>query len=236
MVRRFFHAVHRLSAGCGTLPLVAAVALLGCARVAAWVGPEPVAAPVIQAEPSGDSAIIDDVLSRRAPDLGLTLRRQLTRAISEESARAGYDPLLIVAIIDVESDFDDDAISNKGARGLMQMKPSTMQFVAEQQGIQLTSDEIMGDPGVQIRLAVRYLKQLQDRFGGNLDYALMAYNAGPQRIRDAIRSHELDAFRRYPQLVQRDFRRFRQGMGLGGDWAFAMRDVSKDPEAPSETH
>lgn len=239
MLKRVFHRLHRLSSGCATLPLVAAVTLLGTARVAAWVGPEPVTAPAIVAEPSGDTAIIDSVLARRAPDLGLTLRRQLTQAITEEATRAGYDPLLIVAVIDVESDFDDGAVSEKGARGLMQMKPSTLQFLAEQQGIHLTREEITADPSVQVRLAIRYLRNLQDRFGGELDFALMAYNAGPARIRQAIKEHELDAFRRYPNLVKRDFKRFREGQGLVGDWALAVRDSHPastgempDPDAP----
>lgn len=217
--------MHRLSSGCGTLPVMAAVLLLGTARVAAWVGPENPLPVAVAAEPSGDQAIIESVLARRAPDLGLTLRRQLALAIGEEAVRAGYDPLLIVAIIDVESDFDDGAVSEKGARGLMQMKPSTLQFLAEQQGIHLSRDEITSDPSVQVRLAIRYLRQLQDRFGGQLDYALMAYNAGPARIRQAIKDHELDYFRRYPSLVSRDFKRFREGQGLVGDWALAVRDV-----------
>ena len=46
------------------------------------------------------------MLAKRAPELGLVLRAQVSRAIAEEARRAGYDPLLILAIIDVESDFD----------------------------------------------------------------------------------------------------------------------------------
>ncbi|MFL5320209.1 MAG: transglycosylase SLT domain-containing protein [Myxococcaceae bacterium] len=225
MLRKVFHAMHRLSSGCGKLPLLAALLLLGTARVAAWVGPDEAPAPVIAAEPSGDKAIIDAVLARRAPDLGLTLRRQLTQAITEEATRAGYDPLLIVAIIDVESDFDEGAVSEKGARGLMQTKPSTLQFLAEQQGIHLTREETSADASLQVRLAIRYLRQLQDRFAGDLDFALMAYNAGPARIRQAIKEHELDTFRSYPGLVKHDYKRFREGQGLVGDWALAVRDA-----------
>jgi hypothetical protein len=55
----------------------------------------------------------------------------------------------------------------------------------------------------------------------------MAYNAGPARIREALKQDELDAFRRYARLVQRDYLRFRGAMGLAGDWAVAVREASE---------
>ena len=81
-------------------------------------------------------------------------------------------------------------------------------------------------------LVPTYLRWLNDRFG-DLDLALMAYNAGPARIRAAIKDKQLDAFRRYPSLVRRDFWRFRKGEGLSGDWAFALREVPKGPVQPA---
>jgi soluble lytic murein transglycosylase-like protein len=195
---------------------------------------EPEPTPVVQvatvAEPaSHDAALIDEVLAKRAPDLGLTLRRQLGQAIAEEAKSTGYDPLLILALIDVESDFEEEAISMKGARGLMQIKPSTLHFLANKEGLRLSREEVAADPALCVRLGIRYLRNLQDRFGGDLDLALMAYNAGPTRIRTALKQGELEAFRRYPRLVRRDFRRFREGQGLGGDWALAQREDGKEP-------
>ena len=119
------------------------------------------------AEPtSQDAALIDAVLAKRAPTLGLTLRRQLGQAIAEEARQTGYDPLLILAIIDVESDFEEEAVSEKGARGLMQIKPSTLHFLAEKQGLRLSREEVAADPALCVRLGIRYLRDLQDRFGG----------------------------------------------------------------------
>jgi soluble lytic murein transglycosylase len=195
--------------------------------------PAPVVSPVAVAEPaSHDAALIDAVLAKRAPDLGLTLRRQLGQAIAEEARETGYDPLLILALIDVESDFEEEAISMKGARGLMQIKPSTLHFLAEKQGLRLSREEVAADPALCVRLGIRYLRNLQERFGGDLEFALMAYNAGPTRIRKAIKEKELEAFRRYPRMVRRDFRRFREGQGLGGDWALAQREGSQEPLNP----
>jgi len=229
-VRRLLFQMHALSSHCAVLPLVAAVFLLGAARIESTVQ-RPAAstteAAAAVAQPDPDLALIDSVLAKRAPELGLVLRSQVSRAIAEEARRAGYDPLLILAIIDVESDFDPEAVSSRGARGLMQIQPVTLHWFAEKQGLKLTREEMSADPALCVRLGIRYLRTLQDRFGGDLSMALMAYNAGPDRIRQAIREHGLDPFRFYPRRVRRDFERFRTGAGLGGDWAYALRD----PEA-----
>jgi soluble lytic murein transglycosylase len=226
-VRRLLFQMHALSSHCAVLPLVAAVFLLGAARIESTVQgrvrpvPEPVATLV---QPDPDLALIDSVLAKRAPELGLVLRSQVSRAIAEEARRAGYDPLLILAIIDVESDFDPEAVSSRGARGLMQIQPVTLHWFAEKQGLRLSREEMAADPALCVRLGIRYLRSLQDRFGGDLPTALMAYNAGPDRIRQALREHAVEPFRFYPRRVKRDFERFRRGEGLGGDWAYALRD------------
>ncbi len=225
---RWLARLHGLSAGCAKLPLLAGMALVLSARIIPVVSeqaPTPVVPPVAVVEPaSHDASLIDAVLAKRAPDLGLTLRRQLGQAIAEEARLTGYDPLLILAIIDVESDFAEEAVSVKGARGLMQIKPSTLHFLAEKEGLRLSREEVAADPALCVRLGIRYLRTLQERFGGDLEMALMAYNAGPTRIRKAIKDGELETFRRYPRAVRRDFRRFREGEGLGGDWALAQRE------------
>jgi soluble lytic murein transglycosylase-like protein len=226
-VRRLLFQLHALSSHCAVLPLVAAAFLLGAARIEGTVqagARAPVEPAVAIVQPDPDLALIDTVLAKRAPELGLDLRAQVSRAVAEEARRAGYDPLLILAIIDVESDFDVDAVSSRGARGLMQIQPVTLHWFAEKQGLRLSKEEMAADPALCVRLGIRYLRALQDRFGGDLSMALMAYNAGPDRIRQAIRERSLDVFRFYPRRVKRDFERFRTGAGLGGDWAYALRD------------
>lgn len=223
-MRKLASLMFAVSQACGRLPLLAALALVLAARLMPLVRPErpPLPQPVQLEQYPADFEVILGVLERRAPDLGLTLRRQLAVAIAEEARRAGYDPVLIVAIIDVESDFEEDAVSEKGARGLMQIKPSTLHFLARSQGLRLSSEEVAADPSLCVRLGVRYLRALHDKFR-DLDLALMAYNAGPARLRQAMRDGTVDFFRRYASLVQRDFRRLREREGLAGDWAMAQR-------------
>jgi soluble lytic murein transglycosylase len=224
-MRRLLFQLHALSSHCAVLPLVAGLLLLGAARVEGVVRGPPSAPHVeVASLVAPDQALIDSVLAKRAPELGLTLRNQVGRAIAEEALRAGYDPLLVLALIDVESEFDEGAVSARGARGLMQIRPSTLQFITEREGLRLSAEEVAADPALCVRLGIRYLRSLQDRFGGDLELALMAYNGGPDRIRQALRSRELDAFRFYPRRVKRQFVRFRTGEGLAGDWALAQRE------------
>jgi len=223
MRRRLLHALHALGIGCGRTPLLMAFVLVGLAQVGGGLEQFMALAPpaTTQAAENPDFRTIDEVLAKRAPELGLTLRRQLTRAITEEARTAGYDPLLILALIDVESDFQEDAVSHKGARGLMQIKPSTLYFLAQKEGLRLSRDEVAMDPALCVRLGIRYLRELHKTFG-QLDIALMAYNAGPTRIRQALKEGVGEVFLRYPRAVRRDYERFREGVGLGGDWALAV--------------
>jgi soluble lytic murein transglycosylase-like protein len=90
--------------------------------------------------------------------------------------RYGIAPPLLKAVMAVESNFDPYAISEKGATGLMQLMPTTAR------------DLYVGnlfDPAQNIDGGARYLRQLQDRFGGDLEKVLAAYNAGPEAVRRA---------------------------------------------------
>jgi soluble lytic murein transglycosylase len=217
----FFHRLHALACHPALVPLAALVAL---AFLQGRREPEP--GPTRGGGPGmfrpSDAALIDSVLAEHAPGLGLPLRRQLARAISEEAQAAGYDPLLVLAIIHVESDFDEEARSPRGARGLMQILPGTLAYLAESEGLRLGAEEVEADAALCVRLGVRFLRRLQDQFG-TLDLALMAYNAGPTRVRQARRDGEGEPSRGYARRVQREYLRFRQGLGLEGDWALAAR-------------
>jgi soluble lytic murein transglycosylase-like protein len=91
----------------------------------------------------------------------------------DQSARAhGVDPLLIHSVIQVESNYDVQAVSPKGAEGLMQLTPPTARML----GVSNTFD-----PRENIEAGVRYLKYLQDVFRDDR-LALAAYNAGPGAV------------------------------------------------------
>ncbi|MBK7860541.1 MAG: lytic transglycosylase domain-containing protein [Archangiaceae bacterium] len=147
---------------------------------------------------------VNEVLLERAVDLSDHQRRTVGRAIAEEAERAGYDPFLVLGIIDVESDFRRDVVSSADARGLMQIQPVTLGWLIMREQWAVTPEQVQADPALQIRLGVRYVRYLHDRFG-NLDAALMAYNMGPTKFGIVSgEEHGLDAYWAYPRAVRRD--------------------------------
>lgn len=88
------------------------------------------------------------------------------------------DPLLIMALIKVESNFKEYAVSRAGAVGLMQLMPQTAAWISER--LNLTAD--INSAVDNIVIGIKYLQYLIDLYDGNLDLALRAYNAGPARI------------------------------------------------------
>lgn len=92
------------------------------------------------------------------------------------------DPYLVAALIREESVYDPRAVSPVGAMGLMQIMPDTGRRMARTVGLaDFTIDQLFV-PEVNLRLGVRYLEDLLDRFAGNSAYAVAAYNAGPEAV------------------------------------------------------
>jgi len=98
---------------------------------------------------------------------------EVDRLIVAASDRNGLDANLVRAIITVESGFDNRAVGPKGARGLMQLMPKT----AKSMGVKNAFD-----PAGNIDAGVRHLRELLDRYQGNLRLTLAAYNAGTGRV------------------------------------------------------
>ena len=112
--------------------------------------------------------VVDEVL---APVAAGTDIRALAIAAAQ---RHGLDPNLVLAVVSVESAFKPDAVSHKGAQGLMQLMPAT----AKELGV---TDAL--DPAQNLDGGTRYLRQLVAMYGGDLGKALAAYNAGPGAVK-----------------------------------------------------
>lgn len=104
--------------------------------------------------------------ARQTPDVEPT---EIRGMIDDTAKRHGIDPALVHSVIRVESNYQQKAISPKGAQGLMQLIPAT----AQRYGVANPFD-----PSQNLDGGVRYLKYLTERFDGDLRLALAAYNAG----------------------------------------------------------
>jgi soluble lytic murein transglycosylase-like protein len=137
--------------------------------------------------------------SRPAVSIDRDGAEKLVRAAAE---RHNMDPALVRAVIETESNWNPSAYSRKGAGGLMQLIPTTAQRYG--------ANDVF-NPQQNIDAGVRHLKGLLERYNGNLELALAAYNAGEGAV---DRAHGIPAFREtrnYVQKVQDAY--FRPGSG-----------------------
>ncbi|GAB6181169.1 lytic transglycosylase domain-containing protein [Desulfotomaculum defluvii] len=88
------------------------------------------------------------------------------------------DPLMVAAIIKTESNFNPQATSPKGARGLMQIMPNTANWISQQMGTGSLQPEKLFNPETSIRLGTWYLSDLFTEFKGDPVLVIAAYNAG----------------------------------------------------------
>lgn len=98
---------------------------------------------------------------------------QVKPIIDREAGKQKIDPKLVQAVVEVESAYSPCAVSPVGALGLMQLMPSTAESLQ-------VADPF--DPSQNITAGTQFLKQMLDRYGGDLAKALAAYNAGPTKV------------------------------------------------------
>ena len=126
----------------------------------------------------------------------------LERIVQDAAAKHNLDPALVKAVIGVESGWNPTAISNKGAQGLMQLIPST----AGELGLGNAFDPVQNVNG-----GAAYLRSLLDRFHGDLEKSLAAYNAGPGLVERAGGVPNIPETRSYVRKVTDSY--FRPGSG-----------------------
>lgn len=108
------------------------------------------------------------------------------------AAACGVDPLLVAAVIYTESGFNAEAVSPRGARGLMQVMPSTAEWAAEMLGYAAFTPDMLFDPQHNIEIGTWYLGDLLRQFQGSEVIALAAYNGGRNRVRQWLESGTWD--------------------------------------------
>jgi soluble lytic murein transglycosylase-like protein len=128
------------------------------------------------------------------------------------SKRRGVDGLLVASIVQVESRFTRDAVSPRGAVGLMQVLPSTGELYG-------AAD--LNDPHVNLDIGCRYLGRLLRDFDGDLERAVAAYNAGPATV---VRYGGVPPFRETRAYVRKVLDLYRERSDAAWERAGAGRD------------
>ena len=128
-----------------------------------------------------------------------TKQSDFNKLIESKSYKYGLDPALVKAVIAVESDFNPNAVSVKGARGLMQLMPMT----ANELGVFNSFD-----PESNIDGGTRYLRYLLDYFSWDVDLALAAYNAGIMRVIQNTGIPPIPATHEYIGRVKTTYRKY----------------------------
>lgn len=146
--------------------------------------------PMVPAEaaPDGDGEAVQrlQAQTRLQSFFDISPRYKSVRSHLRKAAdHTGVDYDLLKAVIAVESGFDAQAVSPKGAVGLMQLMPATAQRFGVEASRQRSVQQQLADPAVNVPAGARYLNHLMDRFPGRLDLVLAAYNAGEGAVRRA---------------------------------------------------
>ena len=115
--------------------------------------------------------------------------------INEASEKYSVPKDLIKAVIKQESNYMPNAVSSKGAIGLMQVMPSTGALLG------IEDKELLKDPYTNIMTGTKYLSQMLNRYDGRLDLSLSAYNAGPNLVDKLQRIPNIDETKNYVKNI-----------------------------------
>lgn len=172
-----------------------ALALLSVPLLGALLPPVATAEVQVKVLPDGTKLIYNETSTQRARRTAGHLvpapSPQLQELIRHHAGRHGLSPRLVQAVVQVESGYNERALSRKGAMGLMQLMPATAQELS-------VADPY--DAAQNLRGGTTYLRRMLRRFSGDLVLALAAYNAGPEAVE---RYRDVPPYRETRDYVQK---------------------------------
>lgn len=157
------------------------------------------------------------------------LRRQVATVVVEESRLADFDPLFILAVMEVESSFIPGAVSAAQAKGLLQLRDITIREIVKHEELPAHAVNEPEDV-INLRLGIRYLAMMRDRYP-TMDRALAAWNAGPVAVnRELAKTGAVpDRWLAFARKVQREYRRLQRQFE-------AQEQLASAAHSPSRPH
>ena len=131
--------------------------------------------------------------------------RTIAKIVYDESLKKKLDYRLVLAIMKVESNFRYSAISRKGARGLLQVKPSLAKYIAHDVGVHWKDDTTLDEPEKNIKIGVHVFSKLVEDFD-SINMALHAYHVGPTKLKEIVAEKKIPQ-KRYLNLVLNEYDR-----------------------------
>jgi len=128
---------------------------------------------------------VEQHLKDKKAKLGGRNLRAVAQTVCRESQVRKVDYRLVLAVMEVESNYRHDVISPDGSKGLMQLKPSTARAIAQEADISYNGSSDLFDPRKNIQIGVYFLSKLLNEFK-SMRKALYAYNVGPYRAKKRI--------------------------------------------------
>lgn len=109
----------------------------------------------------------------------------VAQAIIDESLKHGMDPVFLLSVIQGESSFDLQKLGTLDEIGLMQLRPSTAEWVAHKYGLKYAGAQSLFNPVVNIRIGAAFLAYLREKFDSHAQLYLAAYNMGARNVNEA---------------------------------------------------
>ncbi len=132
------------------------------------------------------AALVSPMADKAVKEIALPLRHE--DIIRQQAREKGLDPALIAAVIYQESRFRDGQVSDAGAQGLMQLLPSTAEYIANLSGGTAFVQGDLATAQVNISYGAYYLRYLEKKYRGSDALALAAYNGGEGQLDEWLRS------------------------------------------------
>jgi soluble lytic murein transglycosylase-like protein len=175
------------------------------------------------------AGLLDPAL-RRSPHLKAKNRlKTILSAVTSEGQRSGFDPVLLMSIVQVESGFNVYRRGKHGEIGLMQIKPSTAQWVAKKFNLPWKGPKTLEDPKINIQIGTTYLAYLRNNFPEKQDLYLAAYNMGATQVRRAVSRRVIP--REYAARVMNEYDKFHTLKSAGRSLSYFTVSSTTDPKS-----